>query len=292
MLMNILSWVKETIFPICSPGDILCQWTNGRLYFPTQVSSAIVVANNYVSVTGIIATSVVLTGMAAIGAYRYYYPSADKKTSPSAQQILTGFAEQITSLIGFALVDGMRPIINVVPYFLSRYGFRLFINPNAAPKEEKLTDFSISRLKDINIGVLVALFHHGIKRLMPFNGLLSTTLLNTISNVFGGLLYRFEGALTANKTDKIISETFHKDKILKDTLDSAALYFAINSSLRILSDYIIDKDNDPLKSSYAAYMLSGIAGELIFHYGKELARQCYALDEASPLTKTAKMKQT
>jgi hypothetical protein len=288
MLMNILSWVKEAIFPICSPGDILCQWTNGRLYLPTQVSSTIAMASNYVSATGVIAASIVLTGMAAIGAYRHYYPSANKKSSPSVQQVLTGFAEQVTSLIGFALVDGLRPIINVVPYFLSRYGFRIFINPEVAPKEEKFTDFSISRLKDINIGVLVALFHNGIKPLMPFNGLLSTTLVSTISNVFGGLLYRFEGALAAKKTDKIISETFNKDKVLKDTLDSAALFFAINASLRILSDYVIDKDDDPLKSSYTAYMLSGIAGELIFHYGKELVSQYYLTHDTPPSTQVSK----
>ena len=125
---------------------------------------------------------------------------------------------------------------------------------------------------------------------MPFKGILSSTVVHTITNVFSGLLYRAQGALADNKTDKIMSKTFNKDKILKDTANSAALYFAINASLHVLSDYIIDKDNDPLKSSYTAYMLSGIAGELIYHYGKELASQYYSENSPQQLSTPAKSK--
>lgn len=277
-IMKIGTWVKESIIgPLCSPGDLLCKATDGRFSLPSSISRIIAPIEQ-----GLISTSFMIgaVGLSAVALLKIYKrPNPKKNESPSrVDQILSGTAENFAAFSGAAFVLGADSMWVETPYYLARYGVQEVISPSEVPKNQK--SFITERLKDLNVTAILIVTMKGISAITPFKGLLNTAVLGTLKKILGGILYRAESKILDETTDNV-EPVFSKDKILKDALKGAVLYTTLDLSLRLFSDYLIDGDNDPSKYSQTAFIISGIAAELVYQYGLKASK---ANSEASPST--------
>jgi hypothetical protein len=181
--------------------------------------------------------------------------------------ILLKLSEVYISLLGVAIINGMFRTIPSVPFYLGRTLVKQAMNPSEMPSTS-YAQILIDRIKGFFISLIATYLLNILSIIYPQNRFLNLTISNIMNALTRGIMHRAIDISSSAKNNKTV---FDKEEILNEVIRTFFITHAISLSILLLSDYLIDRDDDPSKSSQTSLILGGIAGELLFHYGQRAA---------------------